>query len=401
MRIRYEDAKTHALVLAIVGWLFVILSVGLGSTNRSRFGPLKWTDFVHFYTLGDIARSRDAALLYDANAQHVRQVALVPESGENRYLPVYGPQVSLIFAPFSRAPYLVAGLLWGAVSLAIYLTAVWMAWRPSRRVLGDTVFLAAGVMAFPPLWQLVSYGQTTAVPLVAFAAGWLFSESNRRVLAGFALGLLAVKPQHGLVLAAVMLWSREWRMIIGIVLSIACQIAGASAWFGWAAWRDYALTISRLPAMVSALEPDDYKLHSLRAITGLLPDRWDLILWLATSAFVVAITIAMWRRRDLPVRIRFGVLVLSTALVSPHLTIYDVSLLALPVVWIGGWLLEQHADSTWFWQRVYWLTAALLVPTAAFVKVQLSVLILLDVFVRLAFRLRESASREPLASGGA
>jgi hypothetical protein len=74
----------------------------------------------------------------------------------------------------------------------------------------------------------------------------------------------------------------------------------------------------------------------------------------------------------------------------------------LPAVWIGGWLLEQHADSTWFWQRVYWLTAALLVPTAVFVKVQLSVLILLDVFVRLAFRvLRESASREPLASGGA
>jgi hypothetical protein len=96
MRIRYEDAKTHALVLAGVGWLFVVLSVGLGSTNRSRFGPLKWTDFVHFYTLGDIARSRDRALLYDEHAQHVRQVALVPDSDEN--VPSRGPQVSLIFA---------------------------------------------------------------------------------------------------------------------------------------------------------------------------------------------------------------------------------------------------------------------------------------------------------------
>jgi hypothetical protein len=72
--------------------------------------------------------------------------------------------------------------------------------------------------------------------------------------------------------------------------------------------------------------------------------------------------------------------------VSPHTAIYDVTVVALPVIWLGGWLLEQNLDATWFWQSVYWLAVALFLPTALLIKVQLSVVIMAVMFVRVALR---------------
>src|SRR5882672_8052672 len=74
----------------------VVAFVGVGRTNRSVFGPLKWADFIQFYTLGDIARTRSAPVLFDFEARQVRQTALVPESADDRFIPVYGPRAALI-----------------------------------------------------------------------------------------------------------------------------------------------------------------------------------------------------------------------------------------------------------------------------------------------------------------
>jgi hypothetical protein len=76
-------------------------------------------------------------------------------------------------------------------------------------------------------------------------------------------------------------------------------------------------------------------------------------------------------------------MVVASALVNPHLSIYDATVLALPILWLGGWLLERQPDTTWFWQRVYWISAALFIPTAAVLKVQLSTLLVGELFVRL------------------
>jgi hypothetical protein len=355
--------------------------VVLGAGNRSVFGPLKWSDFVHFYTLGDIGRARESALLYDAVAQHARQVALVPESDPEGFIPVYAPQTALMFAPLSLLPYFTAGLVWALVTMGVYAWAVWLAWRPARLFLPDRRFLIAAALAFPPVWQLPTHGQTTAFMLVAFAGGWWAREAGRRVLAGMALSLVAIKPQFGVVLAPVAMFAGEGQLIGGVLLGVAVQLFAAYALFGASSLTAYAETLRGIPALTAFLEPQAAKMHSLAALTHLLPGRADTVVWAISSVAVIAATAWVWRRTELW-RVRFGVLVLASALVNPHLTIYDVTVLVLPFIWIGGWLLEQQAQTDWYWQRIYWLAVALLIPTAAIVRVQLSAILMASLFVR-------------------
>jgi hypothetical protein len=94
----------HALVGAIVLWVVAAGLLMLGTRYRDPFGQLKWNDFVHFYTLGDIARHGPVSALYDPEAQYRRQVALVPESAPERYLPAYPPQIALVAASAAAFP---------------------------------------------------------------------------------------------------------------------------------------------------------------------------------------------------------------------------------------------------------------------------------------------------------
>jgi hypothetical protein len=385
LHIGYREAKGHAILFACVGGLSVLSFGLLGAGDRSIFGPLKWNDFVHFYTLGQIARTGPPSLLYDADAQYIRQVELVPASVGRGFLPIYGPQTALLFAPLSLLPYLLAGWLWATITIAIYLWAVWIASRKARSVFYDEAFVIAAALAFPPVWLLPMYGQTTIVPLFAFAAGWLALEAERPFAAGLALGLLAVKPQLGLVLAPVAFVAAEWRLIGGVLVSVGVQFTAALAWFGPSVFPDYLRALRRLPISTALLEPDAYKMHSITALTKLLPGHANFVTWAGLSLLIVIATASIWRHSRSP-RVRFGVLVLGSVLVSPHTAIYDVTVVALPVIWLGGWLLEQNLDATWFWQSVYWLAVALFLPTALLIKVQLSVVIMAVMFVRVALR---------------
>jgi hypothetical protein len=380
-RIGYREAKGHALIAAAISWLLTLAFVFIGRGDRSVFGPLKWSDFVHFYTLGDIARTRNTSLLYAGPAQHARQVELVPDSASDGFVPIYGPQTALVFAPLSRLPYLTAGLGWALVTMAVYAWAVWLAWRPARDAIKDRVFVVAAALAFPPVWQLCASGQTTALILVAFVAAWRALEANQLMLAGVSLSLLAIKPQFGLVLAPVAILAREWRLIAGVVIGIVVQILAVIVVFGLSALIEYAKVIRRIPTMTALLEPSAYKMHSLNALTHLLPPHVDLAVWSVLLAVIVALTTAVWRQAH-PWRLRVGVLVLASALINPHLTIYDVTVIALPIIWIGGWLVGLPGDTTWFWQRVYWISVALLIPTAVLVKVQVSTILLAELYLR-------------------
>ncbi len=63
--------------------------------------------------------------------------------------------------------------------------------------------------------------------------------------------------------------------------------------------------------------------------------------------------------------------------------VYDVTLLALPLLWFGAYMLEsdRHAHAPAYGVLVYWLFAALFVPTAAAIGVQLSVPIMMGLLV--------------------
>jgi hypothetical protein len=392
--IGYREARGHAIVLSSLAWVGVLIFGLIGEGDRSLFGPLKWADFVHFYTLGDVARTGDPATLFDSRALYARQISLVPASQGDGFVAVYGPQTALVFAPFTLAGYRAAGLLWMLVSLAVYGWCVWTAWSPLREVLPDRLFLVAGALAFPPVWQIALYGQTTAIVLLAFGAALWALQRGRPTLAGTALSLLSIKPQWTLVLTLVFLFAREWRLIAGAFVGLAVQGAAVTAVFGASVWTTYAAAVGRLPQVAGLLEPDASKMHSVRAITSLLPDRVDWTVWAIVAAGVVIVSVRIWRDAGLSLRMRFGALVVASALVNPHLTVYDAAVLAPAALLIGGELRTSAGEATWFWQRCYWISLALLLPTAKLLKIQATPVLLVELLFRTARNLRSAAVSE-------
>jgi len=93
-----------------------------------RAGHLKGTDFIQFYRLG-LAALQEPTALYDATALSSLSVAAVPEASGVIYLPVYGPQVSLLFAPLAQLSYVSALMVWLSIAAMIYGLCCAAVWR--------------------------------------------------------------------------------------------------------------------------------------------------------------------------------------------------------------------------------------------------------------------------------
>jgi hypothetical protein len=361
-----------------------------GPGDRTLVGPLKGADFVHFYTLGQLAASQRVDTIYDMSALHNAQVELVPASKPDLYPTVYPPQAAILFAPFSRWSYRQALLIWNVLTIALYAVIVWSTWRRVAVHLSDSTLVLTAAAAFPPFFSLILYGQISIIILAAFWLGWLALERGHSYLAGVAFGVLALKPQFGIPLAIIVLACGEWRMLAGAATSAAAQIAGVWLTLGSSVFTGFAASIPITLKHADWLESKPYMSHSLRAVTRLLPNWAGLPLWAALAAIVLWHTVKTWKS-DAPLRVRLGVVILASILVNPHVIIYDAVLLVLPLIWFGAYMLESerqtHAPS--FGRIVYWLFAALFVPTAAVIGVQASVPLMMGLLVWMT---RESAA---------
>jgi hypothetical protein len=381
---RAQEVLAHAVLTATVLWVVALGTLALGTRDRDPFGQLKWTDFVHFYTIGHVARHGPLSDLYDPQALHAHQVQLVPASDPEGYLPVYPPQMALVFAPLSDLPYHVAATLWAAVNLAVYAWAIWLAWRPLRSVMPRRALVVATAAAFPPFWSLVLHGQTTAVVVLAFALGTWALSKNHKVLAGAAFGLLLMKPQFGLVVAVVILSCREWSMLAGIALSAVVQVLLVGGLLEPAALREYLGVLSRISGAQGALEPSVGQMQSLAAVTRLLPGPLSTAAWLLASAWTCWLVVRIWRRAE-SLAPRVGALAIGSVLVNPHVNLYDVTALAAPLLSTTLWLetrAERRTELRSRWHRaLYALYVTLLLPTARFVQLQLAPFVMLWLLV--------------------
>jgi len=218
-------------------------------------------------------------------------------------------------------------------------------------------------------------GQTSVVPLMAFTGGGLALMRGHRFVAGLCFGLLAVKPQFGLAVVAVSILTGQGRMLAGIVVACAVQYLAASAVFGPHVWLDWAHVVREMFVQPAPLEPRPYQLHSIRALSRLLPEPAGLILWGVARAAVVWILCRVWRSPAPPLA-KVGLMVCASTLVSPHLTVHDATVLFPAALWVGAWVGTEK-----YWSLMYWTGVAFLAPTAWLVGVQASVVLLSALFV--------------------
>lgn len=382
-------------------WLIYIWSLTT-PTLRDRFGNLKGTDFLHFYTLGSLALDHRGGDLYDIQAQVALAAERVPESVGIRYLPLYPPQVSILFAPFAYLPYGSALVVWWACTALIYGGCCYAVWKacPNLHEFGRTVAILA--VAYPAFFHLIAWGQTSALALACFTGAFFLLGNQSNFAAGLVLGCLIFKPQLGLALAIVFVAVGAWEIAAGAVLSATAQLSCGYLYFGWAPFRAWLRTLAAVPTLLPSFEPRLYHTHCLRTFWSMLIP-WDGIafgLYAISAAVVLAWTIAIWKSREsLP--LRYAALLLATVLVSPHLTVYDLVILAPAILLLIDWRIQRPQASAGLGILLYLLFALpLLGPFTRWTHLQLSVVVmsaLLYLIWRIRVRGREGAMRAELA----
>jgi len=391
-----KRVRGHATLLALVLWLTYAVDLthpGL----RDWFGHLKGADFIHFYVLGTVAREHNARLLYDFNGQVELSRRLVPQSAGDYYLPIYGPQVSLLFVPFAALPYLWAVGLWMLASSAIYAACCYLIWKCCPNLKGESSTVLMLGLAFPGFFNLIAFGQNSAIALAAFTLAYLALKTNRQLFAGLALGLLAYKPQFGLVAACVFLFTVQWKVILGGLITTVGQLGVAWAYYGRPALLDYWHGLLDLNRRAAVLEPKLYQMHSLRSFWKmLLPwSQAAFFAYLASCLVVVALALRGWRSRaSLP--LGFAAFLFATVLVSPHISVYDLVILAPAFLLIGDWLAGNgYVPSRGTVKLLLYLSYALPLfgPALRYTHLQLSVPVFFAVLALLTNALVDRGSR--------
>lgn len=370
--------RAHGTILALCLWslyLWNVVTPGL----RDRNGNLKGTDFLHFYTLGSLAVAHRGTDLYDMNMQAALAAKRVPEAAGIRYLPLYPPQVSIFFAPLAYFPYAWALILWWVLSTAVYgfcCYAIWLA-CPNLRDHGHTVILLA--VASPAFFHLVAWGQTSALALGCFTLMFFLLRDRREFLAGVVLGCLIFKPQLGLAAAVVFVSIGASKIVAGALLSALAELSVGVLYYGIEPLREWIHLLRNVRAILPLLEPKPYQTHSLRTFwTMIVP--WPTVsygLYVLTAAVILGLTVACWQRREsAPLALRYSALLVATVLVAPHLTVYELVILAPAFLLLADWLIDQvPSRSTRSLGTLLYLAymLPLLGPSTRWTHVQLSV----------------------------
>lgn len=321
--------RAHGLIIGVALWSVYVWTIATPGL-RDRYGNLKGTDFLHFYTLGLLAREHRADALYDMGAQAALAAQHVPQAAGIPYLPLYPPQVSLLFAPLADLSYARALAVWWLISAAIYFLCCHWMWRacPNLQCHRATVVILCA--AFPAFCYLIEWGQSSALALFCFTALYFCLRSKRDFLAGVVLGCLAFKPQLGLAAAIIFLATGAWKIVIGAALSATAQFLTGILFYGKQAFQSWLRSIGNVRQVLPSFEPRIYQTHSLRTFWSMLIP-WSSIAWtlyLTSAVLVLILTISLWRQRSRSLGIRYSALLVATVLIAPHLTVYDLVILA-------------------------------------------------------------------------
>lgn len=371
--------RIHLALIPVYGWLLFVwtsYAIDIGVSGRlDRSGHIKGHDFAHFYVLGQIANDQAAGDLYSFEAQGARMDRLLPHY-ENRFAPIHGPQMALLFSPLARLPYETAVTVWLLATAAGYAAFCWMLWAsPPRfpRYTWVAVILAAG---YPAFYQLIAFGQNSVLALACVTGGYLALRKGQPWIAGLALGSLIYKPVFGFALPFVFLYGREWRVIAGAIIAIVFQLGAGAAWFGPESLAEYFSAIRNVGQIAAVLEPIPYQMQSLRSFFTLLIPSPAVAYgaYLATAAGVIIIAARHWGS-GAPLELRYSVLLLATVLVDPHVNPYDLVVIIPVFILVAKRAIARGDTNRWLWGLLclcYYLPALTFIPTMTHVQVSVA-----------------------------
>ncbi len=319
--------RSYSLILlgfAIVTTaLWIDLADGLIDRNSKPIG----TDFSNVYAAGHLAWQGRAADAYDPPLQHAAEKAVF-----GRDVPFYGWHYPPFFLGVAfvvaALPYALGLLLWLALGLAAYLATI-------RAILPrpETWLVAT---AFPAVFVNVGHGQNGFLT-TALLGGALHQLRTRPRLAGVLIGLLAYKPQFGVLVPIALVAGGHWRTIGSAALTIAGLVVvsyitlGSAVWHAFAASTTFTQTVV-LEAGGTGWEKIQSIFSAVRMWGGSVPLAYFVQSLLATA---LAASLAWLWRGDAAYELKAAALATACLLATPYVLDYDLVVASLAIAYLA------------------------------------------------------------------
>jgi hypothetical protein len=344
-----ERIRLVALMLLAASAIGAAYLLATSDGLNDRLGRPLGTDFSNVYAAGRFVLEGLPAAPYDPVQQLARERAMFGPA-----TPFYGwhypPLFLAVAALLALMPYLLALGVWQAVTLLLYLLAIraivlpsWPGWsRPStscghtgdkdvdtRHKAGHDKLWLLLALAFPAVFINLGHGHNGFLT-AALLAGALLQLDKRPALAGVLFGLLAYKPQFGLLVPLVLAASGRWRTFAAAALTVAVLSVAVTVMFGPEVWRAFLASTALTREIV--LERGDTGWHKIQSVFSWVR-MWGGGIGLAyavqaaMSVAVAGTLIWLWRGTA-SFALKAAALLIGTVLATPYSLDYDLMLLA-------------------------------------------------------------------------
>ena len=306
------------------------------------------TDFSSFYAAGTHVLDGHPDAPYDLSRQYAREQAMFG-AATPFYGWLYPPFFLFIAAALALLPYGAALATWQAATLGLYLLAIrtiLAATRPpiapdlavsgNRQWTSDPLWLLLA-LAFPAVLVNAGHGQNGLLT-AALVGGALAILDRRPIVAGILFGLMAYKPQFGLMIPVVLAASGRWRTFSSAVATVALLAAATTLVFGWQVWHAFleSTHFTRLVVLEQG-DPGWYKMQSVFAWARMwgAPIPLAYALQGAMVTGLAAALIGLWRSAT-PYPLKAAALCLATILATPFTFDYDMMVLAPAIAFFAA-----------------------------------------------------------------
>jgi hypothetical protein len=321
-----ERVRLVALILLIASLFGAALLVATSDGRNDRFGRPLGTDFANVYAAGTYVLDGETAAPFDPSLQYAREQAIFGKD-----TPFFGwhypPFFLGIAAALALMPYWLALLTWQGVTLALYLWAMHGVNKDSP-LAKDPLWLVLA-LAFPAVFINLGHGHNGFLT-AALLAGALTQLQRKPWLAGVLIGLLAYKPQFGLLIPVALAAGGYWRTFAAAAITVAILALAVTFAFGIDVWTAFLASTKFTRTIV--LEQGDtgwHKILSVFAMVRMWGGGIDLA-YAMQGAMMLATAAALawlWRSRA-AFPLKAAALLIGTVLATPYVLDYDLMLLA-------------------------------------------------------------------------
>ncbi len=330
-----ERARVYALMIAVIGGASLLFIWTTGGPMTDRFGRPIATDFSGMWTAGRMLVGGDTLGLFDPDSHFAFQRQVFGNPGIDVFGWHYPPFFLAIAALLALMPYVPALVVWQASTFALYLAAV-RTIAPSHRL----VLVAA--IGFPAVFVTLGHGHNAFLTAGLLGLG-LYWLGRRPVLAGICIGLLAYKPQFGLVLPVVMVLGGHWRAVASTGLTVAVMSLGVTVWLGPEVWLAFleGAAFTREVILEQGIT-GWYKIQStfsaFRSFGAPLPLAYGAQV-AVTGTVIATLALTAWRGADS--RLLAAMTATGALLATPYCLDYDMTILGIAVAFAAAHGVEK------------------------------------------------------------